>query len=125
MTSLVNGAADGVVGLGRRDDPLGARELHAGVEAGGLVIGLGLDQAELLHMADHRRHAVIAQPAGVEAGRRESGAQRVHLGERREVRGVAEIVGVAALGERRAGGGFDGDESPFPAAAQLRAEERK
>ena len=56
---------------GAGHDALGAREQHAGLEAGDLVVGDGLDQAELLEVADHRRHAVVAQAAGVEAGRHE------------------------------------------------------
>ena len=44
---LVDGAAHRVVGLRRRHDALGAGELHAGLEAGDLVVGAGLDQAQL------------------------------------------------------------------------------
>ena len=49
------------VASGRRHDALGARELHAGLEARVLGIGARLDQPELLQVADQRRHAVIAQ----------------------------------------------------------------
>src|SRR5262245_1890388 len=57
--------------LRRRHDPFAARELNAGFEAGDLVIGARLDQAELGDMRNQRRHAVIAQAAGMEAGRNE------------------------------------------------------
>ena len=49
----------------------------------------------------------------------------MHLGKGCEVRGVAEIVGVAAPGEARARRGLDGDDAHVPAAAQLRAQERE
>ena len=76
-------------------------------------------------MADHRRHAVIAEAAGVEAGRNEARAKRVHLDERRQVSCVAEIVGVGAAREARAGGRLHGDDAHLLAAAERRADERK
>ena len=100
-------------GFRRRHDALGARELHAGLEAGVLMIGARFDQAELLAMADQRRHAVIAQAAGMEARRNEGRAERMHLDERRQMPGVAEIIGVAAAGQGRASGGFDRDDAPL------------
>ena len=71
---LLDRALDGVGGLGRRHDALGAREQHAGGEAFALGVGAGLDQAQLLEVRDQRRHAVVAQPTGVEARRREGAA---------------------------------------------------
>jgi hypothetical protein len=115
---LVDGAPHGVVGLGRRQDALGAREQHARLEAGVLRIGLGLDQAQFLQVRHHRRHAVVAQAARMEARRHEGRAQRVHLDQRRHVRGVAEIVGVFAARQARAGRGLRRD-ADLPAAAQL------
>ena len=46
----------------------------------------------------------------------------VHLDHRREFRRVPEIVGVDPLGERRAGGRLDGDDSRifFPAILSRR-----
>ena len=52
--------------------PSVAGELHAGLEARVLGVGPGLDQAQLVQVADHRRHAVVAQPAGVDRCRHES-----------------------------------------------------
>ena len=80
---------------------------------------------QLLQMRYQRRHPVIAQAAGVESRRRERRAQRVHLGERRQVRGVAEVVRVRPAREARAGRGLDGDDAHLAAAAQLRAQERE
>ena len=85
----------------------------------------GLDQAQLLQVRDQRRHAVVAQSAGVEAGRHEGRAERVHLGERRHVPGVAEVVGVPPARQARAGRRLDGDDAHLLAAAQLRADERE
>ena len=89
------------------------------------MVGARLDQAELLGVRHQRRHAVIAQAAGVEAGRNEGRAERVHLDQRRQMRGVAEIVGVFAARQRRAGGRLDRDDAALAAAAQLQPEKRK
>ena len=105
--------------------PSRARELHARLEAGDLVIGAGLDQAEVVDVRHQRPHAVIAQAAGMEAGRNEGRAERVHLDQRRQMRGVAEIIGIFSARQRRAGGRLDGDEAAPAAAAQLQAEERE
>ena len=60
-------------------------------------------------MRHERRHAVIAQAAGVEARRHEGRAERVHLRQRRQMAGVAEIVGVLAARQARAGCRLDRD----------------
>ena len=61
----------------------------------------------------------------MEARRREGRAQRVHLDERREVGGVAEVVGEFSARKARAGGRFDRHHAHLAPAAQLRADERK
>ncbi len=122
---LVDRPAHGVIGLGRRQDALGPSELHARVEAFLLHQRARLDQPEFLEVRHHRRHAVIAQPAGVESWRHERGPERVHLGERRHVPGVAEIVRVRAAREARARRRLDGDDADVRAAAQLGADERE
>ncbi len=81
-----------MVGFGRGNDALGARKLNAGREGVQLLYARGFDQAQIEHMRDQRRHAVIAQAAGVNSGRDEGAAQRVHLDQRREMAGVAEVV---------------------------------
>ena len=53
-------------------------------------------------MRDHRRHAVVAQPAGVDRRRPEVVAQGVHLQQRRRPRRIAEVVPILALREGRA-----------------------
>src|SRR5207248_315117 len=102
-----------------------ACELDAGFEARRLMISLGLDEPELLHMRDERRHAVIAQSAGMEPRRYESRAERVHLHQRGEVAGVAEVISIFAAREARAGSRLDSDNAHFLAATQLCADERK
>ena len=76
--------------------PFVAREHDARLEARVLVIGPRFDQPKLLQVADHRRHAVIAQAAGVEAGRDELRSEGMHLHQRRQMGGVAEIERVFA-----------------------------
>ena len=92
---FADGPGDGVVGLGRGDDALGAGELDAGGKGVELLDGAGFDQAEVHDVRDQRGHAVVAQAAGVDAGRHEGAAQGVHLDQRGEVAGVAEVVGEA------------------------------
>ena len=53
-----------------------------------------LDVPAWYQQRDDRGHAVIAQPAGVDRRRHEVVAERVHLDERRQARGVAEVVAV-------------------------------
>ncbi len=109
----------------RRHDALGAGELHASLEALHLMIGLGLDQAEFIGVRHHRAHAVIAQTTGVEAGRHERGAERVHLHQRRHLRGVAEVVGVFAAGQGRASRRLDRHDATLAATAQMQTDERE
>jgi hypothetical protein len=79
-------------GAGRM--PSARANSHSRLETTDLVVGARLDQAQLLDVADQRRHAVIAQATGVEAGRGEGRTQGVHLGEWGQMRGVAEVVGI-------------------------------
>ena len=50
---------------------------------------------------------MVAQAAGVNARRHEIVAERVHLHDRRVAGRIAVVVGIDALGQRRAGGRFD------------------
>ena len=52
-------------------------------------------------------------------------AQGVHLGQRDELARVAEVVGVDALAERRAGKRLGGDELDLPLAGDLVLHERE
>ena len=107
---------------GRRDDGLGAGEGDRRLEAGELADGAGLDEAVVQQLRDQRRGAVVAQAAGVDAGRHEVVAERVHLDHRRHPGGVAEVEVVDALGQRRAGGRLDGQQ-PHLLAGRLVGEE--
>ena len=113
------------VALGRRQDALGPRELHADLERGPLVDALGVDDAVLLEQRHQRRHAVVAQPAGVDGLGDELAAERVHLDDRGHVAGIAEVVGVDAAGQRRGRLGLRGDDPVARLSAQLAADERE
>src|SRR4051794_27534805 len=63
---FVHRDADRMGRLRRREDPLGASEGHAGLEAGALVDASRLDVAMVLEQADERRHPVIAETTGVD-----------------------------------------------------------
>ena len=121
---LLDGRGQGVGRLGGRDDPLGAGEEHAGGEALRLLLGDRLELAGLVEVADQRAHAVVAQAAGVDRVRDEVVPQGVHLHQRRHAEGVAEVVGVGALGEagarRRLDRAYDGGHPARPLLAQER-----
>src|SRR5215510_5770860 len=61
----------------------------------------------------------------MEARRHEGGTERVHLDERRQVSGVAEIIGVLTAGQGRAGRRLASDDARFRTAAQTGADEWK
>ena len=118
--------ADRVGGLGRRQEALGPGEGQRRLEGRVLVDGHRLDHLRVVEGAHQRRHAVVAEPAGVDRRRDERVAERVHLDERRHLPGVAEVVDVGALGEARARLGLDGDDAQvLPLAGELVLEERE
>ena len=121
---LVDGDADGVAGLRRGQDALDARELLGRLEHLRLLDGAGLHVAIVIQLRDDGAHAVVAQAAGVVRRGDEAAAERVHLGQRADFAGVAEVVGEPAAREARAGGGLDGDEPIVALTAQLLAHER-
>src|SRR5450759_2347838 len=100
---LADRTGDGMVRLGRRHDALSAGEHHARLERLELADRDGVDHVLVVQVRDQRRHAVVAQAAGVDRVRYEVGAQRVHLQQRRQAARVAEVVAVLALRERRSG----------------------
>ena len=104
---------------------LGPREAERGRERLVLLVGARLDQAGLHEPAQHRRVAVVAEPARVHRRRHEVVAERVHRHERGQPDGVAEVVAVGAAGERRAGRRLGGEEAHLRLAAQHAAYERE
>ena len=76
-------------------------------------------------MRHERRHAVVAQPAGVDRLGDEAVAERVHLQQRRHAGGVAEVVAVLALGQARAGRRLDAADRRVHPPGELLAQERE
>ncbi len=68
---------------------------------------------------------MVAQPARVNRVGDELVPERVHFQQRREPGRVAEVVGVDAPGERRAGGGLHCADDGVHPAGQLLAQERE
>jgi hypothetical protein len=92
-------------------------------ESRALMDGPGLDDALLREERDEGRHAVVAQPAGMDRRGHEVGAERVHLHEGRHLSGVAEVVGVLPS---RDGGGrlrLHGDDPVVVLATKLLPDE--
>ena len=85
-----------MIGLGCRHDTFMTREQHTSRKTLSLVICNGFQQTKLFQMRNQRRHAVITQTAGVEARWCERRTQGVHLGQRRHVTRIAEVVGITA-----------------------------
>ena len=75
---FVDGGADGVGRFRGRDDALGSGEGYGGLEDGFLRLSHRLYNPELHKVADHRRHAVVAESACMYWRRLEVVAQRVH-----------------------------------------------
>ena len=124
LERLVDGDADGVAGLRRGEDALDAGEHLGRLKDLGLLDGDRLHIAVMIQLRQDGAHAVIAQAAGGVGGGDEGGAERIHLRERADHAGVAEVVGVDAAREARAGGRLDGDDAVIRLAAQLLAHER-
>ena len=82
----------GVRRLGGRDDPFAAGKSHGGREHLALRVGLGPDEAVDDELGDERRHAVVAEPAGVDRRGDEVVTERVHGYERGQLAGVAEVA---------------------------------
>ena len=104
------------------NDAFGGGEELRRLETLDLVEGRGLDQPQFLRQADQRGHAVIAQPAGMDARRHEAVPQRIHLHQRRELGRVAEIVAILAAAHGGARMRFAGDKADL-AARELVAQE--
>ena len=104
--------------------PSAARELQRGRERLVLPVRARLDHPLLDERAERRRVAVVAQPARVDRRRDEAVAERVHRHQRRQARGVAEVVGVDAARERRARRGLGREEAHVRALAQVAPDPR-
>src|SRR5512134_3294 len=118
-------AVDGMRRFRRRQDPLGLREGERALENHGLGVGLGLDQPLVVELADERRIPVVPEPSGVDPRGDEVVTEGIHLDERREPGGVAEIVGIYPLGQRRAGRRLDRYDPRVLRSRDLVPEERE
>src|SRR5215204_678530 len=107
----VYGGFDRVRYLGRRQDALRPGKRDPGLEGGVLGVGPRLDESLVRERRDYGGVAVVTQAPGVDAAWDERVPERVHLHHRGCAGGVAEIVGVAAFGERRARGRLDGHDA--------------
>src|SRR5215213_10968731 len=91
---LVDGDADGMRWLWRRNDPFRTAEEHRRLERRTLLDGRRLDEPLVEQHAHQRRGTVVSQTTGVDTGRDKGVSQGMHLHQRRELTGVAEIVGI-------------------------------
>ena len=106
-----------------RHDAFGPGERHGRGEGLALVDRLGLDVAVVFEQRHQGRHAVVAQAAGVDGLRNEVGPEREHLDQRRELAGVAEVVGVHTAGHRRRRLRLDRDHLASASAPEVEAQE--
>ncbi len=102
---LADRGGDRVGRLRSRHDALGLGEVHGGGEALDLRDGDRLGEPKLVDVAHERRHAVVAETAGVDRVGDERVPEGVHLHERGHAGGVAEVVAILALGEARQAAG--------------------
>ena len=76
---LPHGSRYGMGRLGCRYDALGLGKLDGSGETLPLGNGNRLDQTQFVHMGNQRRHAVVAQPPGMNGLWNEAIAQGVHF----------------------------------------------
>ena len=105
--------------------PSARANLHAGLERRHLATARASTMPVVDELADQRRHAVVAQPAGVDRRRHEVVAEGVHLDQRRHLARVAEVVVVLAARQARRRRRLDGDDAVLALATQLTADERE
>ena len=123
LESFVDGDADGVATLRGGQDALDAGKLLCCLKDAGLLHAGGLHQAVVVELAEDAAHAVVAQAARVVGAGDEAGAEGVHLGQRADHAGIAEVVDKFAAGEAGTAGRLDGDEAVVGLAPQLLAHE--
>src|SRR5215208_5703887 len=121
----VYGGFDRMRHLGRRHDALRPGERHPGLEGGVLGVGPRLDESLVRERRDNGGVAVVTQAPGVDAAGDERVPERVHLHHRGGACGIAEVVGVAAFGERRARGRLDGHDARALPVLQVLSDEGK
>ncbi len=122
---FVDRAADGVRALRSGEDRLETGEERRGLKDLRLLHGAGFVKIAVVEeLRENRAHAMVAQTAGVVRGRNEAAAERVHPRQRRDLAGVAEIVGIFAARERGTGGGLHRNEVRIRFAEQLILHER-
>ena len=80
---------------------------------------LRLDESLIEKLTDDARHAVIAQTARVEWRRHEVMPQCVHLHQRRNPNGIAEVISILAARQAWARRRFDGDDTGTLAFLQV------
>src|SRR5690606_33766936 len=92
LERLVDRGPHRVSRLGRRQYALRPGKLDGGLKDGPLRVRPGLDEPELVGVADQGRRPVVAQAARVYTRRHEAVAKGVHIKQRRHLRGVTEVV---------------------------------
>ena len=107
----------------RGQEAFAAGEQLRGFEDVGLLNGDGFHVTVVVELGEDRAHAVVAETAGVVGAGDEAGAEGIHLCERSDLTGVAEVVGELASRQGRAGGGLDGDDAVVGFASQFLAHE--
>ena len=99
--------------LRRRNDALRLGKEPARLKTFELVHAHRFDQFFPDQGRDDGRHAVVAEPAGMDARGDEIMAQGVHVEQRGLAGHIAVVIGIDAAGQRRAGGGLHADKADF------------
>ena len=123
--SLGNGGCKSVGGLGSGHDSLGSSKLNSSSKAVSLSDCLGLDQSELIDMADEWTHTVVSQATCMNGVGNEVVAKRVHLHEWSHACGIAEVIGVGASRERGASSRLNGTDCGIDPTCKLLSQEGK
>ena len=113
-----------MAGFRSRENAFGLGEELGGFEHLGLFHGRCTHQALIVEFREDAAHAVVAETTGVVGRWDEAGAQRVHLGQRANLTGIAEVVGVLTASEARAACRFHSENIVVGFATELFADER-
>ena len=124
LESFVDCCADGVAGFRSRKDTFGLGEELCCFEDLSLFDRRCTHETLIVKFRENAAHTVVAEATSVVCRRDEAGAERVHLGERANLTGIAEVVSVLTASEARAACRFNSENIVVSFATELFTDER-
>ena len=112
-----------MAGFRSRENAFSLGEELGGFEHLGLFHRRCAHEALIIEFREDAAHAVVAEATSVVCRRDEARAERVHLGERADLAGIAEVVGVLTASEARAACRFHSENIVVGFATELFTDE--